>query len=304
MADDALGQWLYDAGWDQGVLLPALPWGINFHLDDPLTPIAHAAQQEAEAAYQQAASHSNTLLPRYGFARGINREKERLVIASQACDIVKKPIVEPTILALRAFMTDKVKILQAATTNSAYLFLLDPHRGLVADATITILVEKPVLRLFTPEPGAVDTIIQARFARWLAHRFSRPAIPENVVGAVIKPILDNLRQMQEAGDSDLAAFDPVQEVRMTRPTGKPPYNISLLFIVSEEGLPDNGIDLAHLVRKMRSWFNPDNARLVAWDARTLYQVSVGEYLDMYEVYLDHYTYQGQTVVGLTPLPLL
>src|SRR5690348_5555671 len=111
MADDTLGQRLYDAGWDQGVLLPALPWGINFHLDDPLTPIARAAQQEAALAYQEAANRSNTPPPRRGFARGINREKERLVIASQACDLVKRPSIEPTVLTLRAFMTDNVKIL-------------------------------------------------------------------------------------------------------------------------------------------------------------------------------------------------
>jgi hypothetical protein len=304
MADDTLGQQLYDAGWDQGVLLPALPWGINFHLDDPLTPIARAAQKEAELAYQEAVQRSSTPLLRRGFARGINREKERLVVASQACDLVKKPGVEPTILALRAFTTDKSKILQSAATNSAYYFLLDPQRGLIADATTTALIEKPLLSLYTPEPGISDAATQARFARWLARRFNRPAIPEGVVGAIVKPILENLRQMQEASDPALEALDAVQEVRMARPTGEPPYNIYLVFIISGTELPDQGMALAHLVRRMRSWFDPGKARLVAWGARNLYQISAGDYLDTDQIYLDHYTYQGQTILGLTPPPLL
>jgi len=303
MADDALGQRLYEAGWDQGVLLPALPWSVNFHLDDPVK-IARSAQQEAEAAYQKAASLSNTPLPRRGFASMVSREKERLVIASQSCDIVKKPSIEPTILAMRAFTTDNVKILRTAGSNSTYHFLLDPHRRLVADATVTALIEKPVLTLFTPEPGAVDVTTQRRFARWLAHRFSRPAIPDEIVAAVVAPILTNLHQMQEADDPDLAALDAVSGIRMNRPIGNLPYNIYLLFIISEAGLPDGGMALARLIRRMRGWFDPSTARLVAWDARTLYQVSAGDYLDMDQIYLDHYTYRGQTIIGLTPPPLI
>jgi hypothetical protein len=51
---------------------------------------------------------------------------------------------------------------------------------------------------------------------------------------------------------------------------------------------------------MRSWFNPLAARLVAWDARHLYEITVGDYLDTQQIYLEQYTYQGQIIQGLLP----
>jgi len=103
--------------------------------------------------------------------------------------------------------------------------------------------------------------------------------PENIVGAVIKPILDYLSLMQKANDPDLRALDMVKEVRLAKIVGDPPYDVRLLFIIPETGLSDDGIALARLVSRMRKWFNPPAARLVAWDAHHIYEISVGDYLD-------------------------
>jgi hypothetical protein len=203
-------------------------------------------------------------------------------------------------VVMRAFTTENSSILRYADSNSSHYFLLDRKRGLVAESSVMALIEKPVLLNFTPEAGTCDSATQERFARWIAHRFDRSAFDDDVVGAVIKPLLDNLSQMQKDGDPDLDALDNVKEVRLAKITGKPPFDVRLLFIIPEEGLPDKGVALARLVFRIRTWFNPLAARLVAWDARHLYEITVGDYLDTQQIYLEQYTYQGQIIRGLLP----
>ncbi len=298
MADNKLGEYLYNSGWRQGVLLPPLPWSVIYRSDDPLSKIARTAKRQAEQVNISAA----TDLPLHdiGIASGITRKEDRMVIASQDCDIVRSLNEEPNIVAMRAFTTENSNILKYADSNSSHYFLLDRGRGLVTESTVMVLIEKPVLLNFTPEPGAIDSATQERFARWIAHHFDRPAFHDDVVGAVIKPILENLSQMQKNGDSGLEALDTVKEMRLAKIVGKPPFEVRLLFIIPQTGLSDNGVALAHLVSRMRTWFNPLAARLVAWDARHLYEISVGDYLDTQQIYLEQYTYKGQVIQGLLP----
>lgn len=298
MADNELGEHLYNSGWRQGVLMPPLPWSVIYRSDDPLSKIAKLAKRQAKQVDIPAA----TGLPLHGIgiASGITRREDYLVIASQDCDIVRSLSEEPNIVTLRAFTTENSSILRYADSNSSHYFLLDRKRGLVAESSVMALIEKPVLLNFTPGSGACDSATQERFARWIAHRFDRPAFDDDVVGAVIKPLLDNLSQMQKDSVPDLDALDNVKEVRLAKIVGKPPFDVRLLFIIPEDGLPNNGVALARLVFRIRTWFNPLAARLVAWDARHLYEITVGDYLDTQQIYLEQYTYQGQIIRGLLP----
>src|SRR6266516_3647635 len=298
MADNKLGEHLYNSGWRQGILLPPLPWSVIYQSEDPLSKIAKTAKHQSK----QVDIPALTGLPLNGIiiATDITCRKDYLVIASQDCDIVRSLSEEPNIVAMRAFITENSSILKYADSNSSHYFLLDRKRGLVAESSVMALIEKPVLLNFTPESGACDSATQERFARWIAHRFDRPAFHDDVVGAIIKPILDNLSQMQKDNDPDLGALDNVKEVRLAKIVGKPPFDVRLLFIIPEEGLSDSSVALAHLVFRMRTWFNPLAARLIAWDARHLYEITVGDYLDTQQIYLEQYTYQGQIIQGLLP----
>lgn len=306
MADNNLGERLFNAGWNQGVLLSALPWSVIYNVDDPLSKIAKAAKNQAAAESKRRDTHvsSNIYPHNTGVAFGITRQGDSLIIASQDCDIVSNISEEPTVVALRAFFTENTSILRYADGNSSHYFLLDRKRGLVAESSVMVLIEKPVLLNLTPEPGALDLAIKQKFARWVAHRFDRSAFPEDIVGAVVKPILDNLSQMQLENDSDLDALRVVSEVRLAKIEGKSPFDVRILFIIPESGLPDNGIALDRFVARMRRWFNPLAARLVVWDARHIYEITVGDYLDTQQIYLDHYSYRGQTIQGLLPPPRL
>src|SRR5439155_11401859 len=182
MADNKLGERLYDAGWRQGVLLPALPWSVIYLIDDPLSKIAKTAKRQQVADIKLKSTLAATDLPFYGIgvASGITRKEDRLVIASQDCDLVSNLTEEPYVVALRAFTTDNANILRYADSNSVHYFLLDRKRGLVAESSILVLVEKPVLTNFTPELGVPDSTTQERFARWIAHRFDRYAFPDSI----------------------------------------------------------------------------------------------------------------------------
>jgi hypothetical protein len=305
MINDRLGELLYKAGWNQGILLPALPYSVIYKVDEPLSKIAKSANKHrGVAGGSQKGALLATGLPsgKIGVAFGIPRQEDHLVIASQDCDIVRNVNEEPNIVAMRAFVTENERILRYANGNSSRYFLLDQNRGLVAESTLMALIEKPVFLDLKPELGAFDVATKLRFARWVAHRFDRFPFPDNVVGAVIKPLLENFSQMQRDNDVDLDALDTVREIRLAQIAGNPPFDVRILFIIPESGLPDGGLALARLVNRIREWFNPLAARLTAWDARHIYEITVGDYLDTQQIYLDHYTYQGQTIQGLLPPP--
>ncbi len=151
MADNKLGEHLYNSGWRQGVLMPPLPWSVIYRSDDPLSKIAKTAKRQAE----QVDIPASTDLPLHGIglASGITRREDYLVIASQDCDIVRSLSEEPNIVAMRAFITENNSILKYADSNSSHYFLLDRKRGLVAESSVMVLIEKPVLLNFTPRIG-------------------------------------------------------------------------------------------------------------------------------------------------------
>src|SRR5579872_5069817 len=257
MVDDRLGELLYKAGWNQGILLPALPYSVIYKVDEPLSKIAKSANKNRGVAGSgQKGASAATGLPsgKIGVAFGITRQEDRLVIASQDCDIVRNVNEEPNIVAIRAFVTENERILRYANGNSSRYFLLDHNRGLVAESSLMVLIEKPVFLDLKPEPGAFDTATKLRFARWVAHRFDRFPFPDTVVGAVIKPLLENFSQMQRDNDAELDALDVVREIRLAQIDGPPPFDIRILFIIPESGLPDGGLALARLVNRIRGWF--------------------------------------------------
>ncbi len=301
MSGVSIGKQLEDAGWEQGVLLPPLACSVIYLPENPVTSIAKAAAKAAAKSGGDVPLAAAGLAPHHVASGGL-RASDRLVVVSQTCDIIREPNIEPTVMTMRAFFTDNERILGPAASNSTRNFLLDPDRGLVVDATMVSMVEKPFLATLAPEAGVPDAEARRRFALWLAHRFNRPALPDRVIEAIVTPILENLRSLQEAGDEGLRALDPVREVRIAHPGDQLPYDVRLLFIVPEEGLPDGGAGLAQLVGRMHEWFDPAAARLVAAQPITYHRISVGDYYGTDRIYLDYYTYRGRTIQGLGPLP--
>lgn len=303
MAARDLGKELEKAGWQQGVLLPAQSSAVLFHLDEPLTKIARRAKSEAEAEYQSKTAPGKVPPPRHAIGHGASHKAgDQLVVISQTCDIVKSQTVEPVVWAIRAFKTDNSAVLKQAGGNSKRQFLLDESRGLVVEMSDMTAIEKPVLIELTPSVGAPDEATRRRFANWLADRFSRVPQDTPVVKAVIKPILDNLRNLQSQNDPDLWVLEHLQEVRFGRLQGMPPYNVLLLFMLKNSLSPDGELALARLIGHMRQWLaNQGQAELVAADTATPADITLENYLSTDKLDLDEYTYRGRTVQGLVPI---
>src|SRR5258708_9615713 len=101
MAENKLGEHLYNSGWRQGVLLPPLPWSVIYRSDDPLSKIAKTAKIQSEQREIPAAT--GLPLPGIGIASGITRQEDYLVIASQDCDNFRSLSEETNIAHMPSF---------------------------------------------------------------------------------------------------------------------------------------------------------------------------------------------------------
>jgi hypothetical protein len=304
VADSNLGQSLIEMGWDQGSIVAATANVVFFHAEYPVTKAARLAQPQLVAEVEEARKSRKDVLP-IGLAATPMKAAaptEFLVIASQACDIAKSTDTEHSVVALRAFVTSNDRITRAGATNSSKYFLLDADRSLVADASWFALLEKPVLTAFTPAAGIPDDATKRRFAHWIARRFNRPALPDDIAAAVVAPIITNLRFMQDAGDPLISALESVREVRLLRLEGGPPFNARLLLLVGDDVDEDRRADLAAIIGRIHGWLDPKTATLAAAEVRTMFEVSVGDYIQTDQIYLDEFTYRGTTVEGLKPPP--
>src|ERR1051326_5302216 len=121
-----------------------------------------------------------------------------LIIASQACDIIRSPIQEPYIEVIRGYWSSDRAVIHQAGKNSSRLFLMQRRssnntieEALIADATVRIQIEKAALLLLTPKSSFKenDKVTPHKFYEWLARRYNRPALPDAIVNAIQKPIV-------------------------------------------------------------------------------------------------------------------
>lgn len=173
---DAVGEELIRCGWHQGSLLPAVSaqksWLALKSIEE--TPLTWRLQQE------------------------LLEENNLLMIVSQTCDIKRAPTQEPYVEAVRAFWTNDRNIIHEAGKNSIRHFLvfrrittLGIVEGLIADATVRVQIEKAALLQLTPLMGFNESnkITQRRLRRWLAKRYNRPALSDELVIALQRPIV-------------------------------------------------------------------------------------------------------------------
>jgi len=223
------------------------------------------------------------------------------VVATQTCDLAKSSETEPWIEVLPvAFSTDPGTI-RNARRNSTRLFLLRVERGeageqhgLIADASQRAFVAKEALLTCVPESAfAVDDAhTEGLFRRWLAQRYSRPAIPDEYVRALQKPIVDAIgrlgstHQIQELLDGiDRVLF-------VVQPDSGTPLKVELIFMRNER-LAEEAIDLAG-VAEVVGWMEDvlrrrGGASIVQWDLYDSRTISLHDYVSAYPLALEQYT---------------
>jgi hypothetical protein len=200
---------------------------------------------------------------------------------------------------LRAFWTDNPKIIGFAGKNAVRYFLLaraqheGKEKGLVAEAPVRVFAGKEeLLRCVPQDPfAAVDEDTPRRFARWLAQRYDRPAVPTRVVEAVHRPVVTALAA-EECDPNIVRILRSVHEVLFSHSDGA--RLVLEMVFMREEGLvvgenlsEDDGAVLAAWLSDVLD--TAGGADLAGWQISDTNTVTVRKYVSMTRLQLDQFS---------------
>lgn len=230
------------------------------------------------------------------------KSKEKLIVVSQDCDILAKPEVEPYVEAMICTSTENQKIL--AMEFSWRQFVVDKDTGLFVQAKYRTLVKKELLEEFEPQPWPGLEWRRRDFVRWLGVRFTRPAIPTEVVEAFEQPARHVLKNLRVENASLLIDFNrSVREMRLAvlRDSKDAPFRVQPIIVLNPDGVSSEGADAVKAITDQIQAAS-DTSRISLNSARiTTYEdMTAAEYLNSFEWYLDYFTYEGGEIVGAEP----
>ena len=275
--DPPSGRALYEQGWRQGTLFRSTELSISVnHRDERGQFVAGGRKVKA---------------------------REALIVATQDCDIVSPD--EDYIEAIVCKPENQAFCLRV-DRNSAGHFVIDPATYLTAKASSRLLITKGDLAGLTPQPWPSTEERFARFVRWLAGRFDRPAIPDDLVGAVATPIERLLAQLDaEQPGVTVALSRAIQDWRISLPSrDMPPFDVQLILLLSGDTLSAEGATAIDIVA--------DEARRSLDPAQVLLhpdllvvpddEFSLREARRSRPLFLEQLTFRGDERIGAPPMP--
>lgn len=264
-----VGRRLYGTGFKQGAILH--PSGLKF-------------------VYSELTSGGEGIKPR---ERSI-KPKERLVVASQDCDILAKPEQEPYVELLICKKEKPERCASLVEGNSSRWFLLDADKRFVAQAFQRVHVKKEALEQLELDNWSLGGEALERFARWLARRYIRPAFPDEFVEVFQAPV-DGV--FEDATAEVLANFSGVvNEIRISKSSVQgPPYDLDFLLLTVREELSEQEVEAIALVQDgmEMALSSAPSVSSVGFTLQTLYETSIAEYFASDPIYLEHLTYEGE-----------
>lgn len=283
------GPELIRRGWTQGSLLSAAS-----------VQIPYLAQRTSQGGCTVAGEPGGSVASIWEPRQLALDEGDYLVIVTQVCDLVRTPAQEPYVEAVRAFWTSDKAAIHQASTNSLRRFVLrrrttadETVEALIADATVRVLIEKVALLTLEPEPGfdQADTVGPREFRKWLGERYARPPLPDNLVVAVQRPIVDAVRKLRPS-DERLQVLEGIREILFVLQDDGPPYQVELWFLANEATevpRPDE-----EAAARLAGWIaevldNSGQACLAHWELFDAGSLSVRDYITAYSLPLDDYT---------------
>ena len=219
------------------------------------------------------------------------------VLVTQDCDLVaeKESLVE----ALQCSAVEGYRI----RSNNWREFVVQEHPELIAQAARRVLLEKSALAELKPLGRVSD---KRAFARWLARRFDRPAVPDSIVECFQTPLNDLIRRFFKKSAADARIFNEVvREIRVNLPSSvDPPYVLHLIVLLEGRGISAGQLAVVEAVRDLAlEHFGPNDPR-VALDREvrllTDEEMTVAEYFASVPLWLDDLTYRGNQVTGSPP----
>jgi len=214
-----------------------------------------------------------------------------LVIISQDCDVFAALKSEPRVEAIAARWTDdRTTIHTARKGNSSRLFLLREQgkEALVADIRYRVAVDKQALLGQSFETIFQDERARMRFSNWVARRYNRPAIPNDLVEAVQKPVVRAVGQLARKGDAPFETLERIAEIRFAV-SGERPWIVDLFFLIE----PGEAID-AEEEAEVAGWIDGVLAGGGAVSTTrpfflTETSISLHDYLSTTQLQLDHFS---------------
>jgi len=278
-AEPHVGGRLYDAGFRQGTILR--PSALKFVYSVPAPGGGGIETKERPV-----------------------RAKERLVVASQDCDILAKPEKEPYVELLICKEEKPERCARLVGGHSSRWFLLDADKHLVAQAFQRIHIKKEALKQLESEGWSLGGETLERFARWLARRYIRPAFPDEFVEAYQGPVDGAFEKIPTEVLEHFSRV--VTEIRVSKSSAQgPPYGLEFLVLTVSENLSEEEAEAVDLVQDgMEAALSAsplvDSAQ---FSFRIPEETSIAEYFASDPIYLEHLTYQGEEQLrGAEPPP--
>lgn len=288
---DNVGIELIHRGWNQGSFLPATS----------IQKLWFVLATTNEISQNLLSSRDNLNLPgNWVLQKEALHENDLLIVISQPCDIQKPPKHEPYVEIMRAYWTSDRGIIHDARRNSVRQFLLSlceledgQEKALIVDATVRLLLDKISLLHLLPQAGFAgdDKVTPQLFRRWLARRYDRPALPDELVNAIQKPIIKAIGKLHPMHDVH-STLDSIGEILFLLRNKALPYQVDLLFIREERNNapPVNDEQTA----KLAGWIaevlkKRGSAEVCDWSLLSRDEISVKDYENAYELPTDQYS---------------
>lgn len=236
--EENVGRQLMEAGWAPGAIfhLPGLKYSLNSaHRDGDAWVITEVGDRTVKS-------------------------KERLVVISHPCDIVlqNEKYIEALICANKK---PDDPMLAKWQRNSPRYFVVNPDIAYVANAFHRIKIEKASLLNVPLEYAAPNKRKQQDFMLWLARRYDRIVVEDDVHDCVIAKVAKFFDSAENEIQEWYDLFNrAVKEIRLAIPMeSMPPYTTWFLYLLypggrlSEESL--NAIYRVH--RELVSMLEPN-----------------------------------------------
>jgi hypothetical protein len=283
--DQPIGRQLFDLGWRQGALVDPAPSEVAF--------LSHAQGPGGQVEVNQ---------------RRV-RQVDRLIIASQDCDIVARPDDEPCIETFIC-VRENARRTSRIAFNSRRYFVLDHGSGLVARAAYRVYVRKELAATFSPPVAwAYGERHFRRFVRWLGDRYTRPPLPDEMVMAIQRPIDGVLARVESENPERADLLSKViPEVRVTIPaTDVAPFSLSVIVMLEavEALAPAESDELAgaldELEDALHRALDSPGVSLTGVRFMTEEDMSVAEFRRTAPVYHESLTYRGEESSEAEPI---
>lgn len=222
---------------------------------------------------------------------------EQWIVTSQECDILSRsePYVE--MMACYWSRSGNPAYTGGRIGNSYRYFWVKSHvhegesGALIIDATRQAQVPKEAL--VGAEPVFVeadDPSFGRDLRRWLGGRYSRPALPQQIVDLIQRPIVDGIRDGSKRDPKIAEAIEMVRELRMFELGATSPYDIDLILLVRND-VDTEDERIATLQGWIETWIrqSSETVRTVNVMAQRTSEMFVSEYEETLKLPLDQYS---------------